>query len=363
MVSISLQGVTKRFPPNSGYCDVDGLDIDIEANEFFCIVGPSNSGKTTTLRLIAGLEEPAAGTIEIDGRPVGDTAPHERDVSMQFENLALYPNKTGFENIAHPLEVKGATEAIRRERVNEWADKLGITHLLDRTPETFSGGEKQRVGVARALVADSAAYLLDEPLGGLDAKLRKELRIELKRLHNEIKQTFVMSTHNQEEAMSVADRMAVIDDGRVHQVGPPEELYDRPVNRFVAGFIGSPTMNFYPGQYDGDTLTLGDLTLEAAYDGLDDGNYTVGVRPHDLELTDDAGRGTFDGTVVVSEPQGAETVVDVAVNGTELRIVTRGSAGRELDSGHSVGVSLDHHDCYLIDPDDDRVVRCPDRET
>ncbi|MFB6134087.1 MAG: ABC transporter ATP-binding protein, partial [Halanaeroarchaeum sp.] len=219
MADIELKGITKSYAPGSKYCNVDGIEFTVEDGEFFCIAGPSNSGKTSTLRLIAGLDDPDAGDIRFDGQSVVDVGPADRGASMVFENLALYPNRTGFENIGHPLKIQGVPEEERRQRVEELSESIGIDHLLDRRPDTFSGGEKQRVGIARAIIKDAAVHLMDEPLAGLDAKIRKTMRIELARLQNEMGATFIYATQDQEEALSVADRIAVVRDGTVQQIG------------------------------------------------------------------------------------------------------------------------------------------------
>jgi multiple sugar transport system ATP-binding protein len=363
MTEISVSNLTKRYPINSKFCNVDGMTFTVEDGEFFCLVGPSNSGKTSTLRLIAGLDAPGEGTVEFGDRPMADVPPGDRGASLLFDNLALYPNKTGFENIEHPLKVEGVPEAERRERVEEMAERLSISHLLDRTPETFSGGEKQRVGIARTMISESAVYLLDDPLGGLDAKLKKRLRFELKRIHEELGGTFIYVTHDQEEAMSVADRIGVCRDGRIEQLDEPEALFDRPESRFVAEFIGSPKINVLDGSLSNGHVTAGPFAVETDDRAADvpGGDYAVGVRPSDVTLFSAPSDGDYTATVTVTEPLGAETIVDVDADGTELRCVTSKSFAKDLDIGADVGVSVRFDHLYLVG-DDDRVVLAPRRD-
>jgi multiple sugar transport system ATP-binding protein len=361
MTKINISNLSKRYPINSKFCNVDGMGFTVEDGEFFCLVGPSNVGKTSTLRLIAGLDDPDEGTIEYGARSMADVAPSERGASLLFDNLALYPNKTGFENIEHPLKIEGVPEAERRDRVEEMAEELSISHLLDRTPETFSGGEKQRVGIARTMISESEVYLLDDPLGGLDAKLKKRLRFELKRIHEELGGTFIYVTHDQEEAMSVADRIAVCRDGRIEQIGEPEELFDRPTSRFVAEFIGSPKMNVLAGVLSDGHMTVGPFGIDIGGEPTDvtDGEYAVGIRPSDISLLKHADDSDYTATVTVTEPLGAETIVDIEVEGTELRCLTSKAFAKDLDSGAEVSISISSEHIYLID--DGRVVLTPDR--
>jgi ABC-type sugar transport system ATPase subunit len=364
MASISVDGLRKQYPLDSRYCGVEDVSFTVEDGEYFSLVGPSGSGKTTTLRLIAGIDEPDDGAVAFDGEPMATVPPNERHVSFVFENLALYPDKTGRENIVHPLVVEDIPEDERAERVDEIADRLGISHLLDRLPETFSGGEKQRVGIARALVSDSSVYLLDDPLGGLDAKLRQELRVLLKEIHQDLGGTFIHVTHSQAEAMSVAERMAVMREGRVSQIGTPTGLYDEPKNEFVASFIGSPTINLFDGALADGQLTAGPFTFETQSIGsdLDEGDYRVGVRPQDAQLSQANDDDGYSAKVEVTEPLGAESIVDLAIDGQELRVVSDERwVQRDLGIGDSVGLSIAVDDLYLIAADSGDVVRVPTR--
>jgi multiple sugar transport system ATP-binding protein len=359
MASITLDGVSKKHPINRKYNTVADLNFLVDDGEFFCLVGPSGAGKTETLRLLAGLDEPDEGDILFNGQSVSDRNPGERDVAMVFENLALYPNKTGFENIELPLKVRGVPEDEREERVRDVAETIGISHLLDRAPETYSGGERQRTGIARAIVREADVYLLDQPLGGLDAKLNKVLRTELKRIHKELNGTFVYVTNNQEEAMSVADRIAVYREGQVNQIGTPEELYRSPINRFVTEFIGSPSVSFYEGSIHEGHVELGSLNLklDRPLDGLTPGKHTIGVRPHDIELSESGGQ--YQGSVQVTIPLGSETIVDLEIDGETIRAVTSEPFRKRLQPGDTVGVSIPPEDLYVIDPDDETVLYSP----
>ncbi|HUT77487.1 MAG TPA: ABC transporter ATP-binding protein, partial [Polyangia bacterium] len=245
--AISVRGLVKAFGDS---VILDGIDLEIRAGEFFVLVGPSGCGKSTLLRCIAGLEDITAGELRIDGRPANALAPKDRDLAMVFQSYALYPHMTVAENLGFSLAVRRTKPGEIRARVEEVAARLELSHLLDRMPRQLSGGQRQRVAVGRAIVRRPVGFLFDEPLSNLDAALRGQLRVELRRLHRELQATMIYVTHDQVEALTLADRICVLDRGRVQQVGTPLELFERPVNRFVAGFIGSPTMNFLPGTLD-----------------------------------------------------------------------------------------------------------------
>ena len=241
MAGVRLRGVHKRFGKVHA---VRGVDIEIPDRAFTVLVGPSGCGKSTLLRMIAGLEEVTEGTVEIEGAVVNDVRPKDRDVAMVFQNYALYPHMSVFENVAFGLRMRNAPNSEIRPRVERAADMLGIADLLERQPRQLSGGQRQRVAMGRALVRDAKLYLFDEPLSNLDAQLRDEMRTEIKRLHQDMQRTMIYVTHDQVEAMTLADRIVLLRDGQIEQEGPPLELYERPATRFVAGFIGSPAMNF-----------------------------------------------------------------------------------------------------------------------
>ncbi|MGA2230549.1 MAG: sn-glycerol-3-phosphate ABC transporter ATP-binding protein UgpC [Tepidisphaeraceae bacterium] len=245
MAQVQLENVTKLFP--TGQKAVDGVTLNVADREFVALVGPSGCGKTTVLRMVAGLEEVTSGVIRIGGRIVNDVAPKDRHIAMVFQNYALYPHMTVFKNMAFSLKMRGVAKDQIKERVTQTAKMLEIEHLLERKPKALSGGQRQRVAVGRAIVQEPAAFLFDEPLSNLDAKLRVSTRAELKRLHQRLKTTTLYVTHDQEEAMTLGDRIVVMKDGRIQQADTPLNTYHRPVNRFVAGFIGMPSMNFFAG--------------------------------------------------------------------------------------------------------------------
>ena len=298
MATLRYDGVTRTFP--DGTRAAADVSLEVRDGEFMVLVGPSGSGKSTLLRLAAGLDAPTAGRIHIDDVDVTDAEPGERDLAMVFQAYALYPHKTVRENLDFPLRMRSAGDAdARRERVEEVAGILDIGELLDRKPGQLSGGQRQRVALGRALVREPKAFLLDEPLSNLDPALRMHARAELARIHRRLQATFLYVTHDQEEAMTLGDRVAVLREGRVEQVAPPMELYRRPATRFVAGFIGSPSMNLYRcrGRRDNDGTTrlhAPGLRLEvgdAAYPRLADGaEVLLGVRPHDVVRAEGGGR-------------------------------------------------------------------------
>jgi len=285
MSEIVLDGVTKTFA--DGFEAVKDMDLDIQDGEFMILVGPSGCGKSTALRMIAGLEDISSGEVKIGGETVNDRSPKDRDIAMVFQNYALYPHMTVRENMGFALKLAGADKSEIDEKVEEAARTLDLEQHLDRRPANLSGGQRQRVAMGRAIVRDPKAFLMDEPLSNLDAKLRVQMRTEVARLQSKLETTTVYVTHDQTEAMTLGDRVAVMRAGALQQVGTPAELYDNPVNLFVAGFIGSPAMNFMPGEISGGKLKLpigevdlGDLDVKG--DGKD-GQVVAGLRPENLE--------------------------------------------------------------------------------
>jgi multiple sugar transport system ATP-binding protein len=360
MGRIELDDVTKRFGPETA---VEDLNLDIEDEEFLVLVGPSGCGKSTTLRMIAGLETPTEGDVYIDGDHMNYRVPQNRDIAMVFQDYALYPHMTVRGNIGFGLEEEeGYTKAERGERVEEVAEMLGISELLDRKPDELSGGQQQRVALGRAIVRSPEAFLMDEPLANLDAKLRSEMRAELQNLQEMLEVTTVYVTHNQTEAMTMGDRIAVLDDGRLQQVGEPLELYHEPANRFVAGFIGEPMMNFLEGELDGGTLvtpyldySLDDDLRSAVGDAT---ALTLGIRPEDIELEEFGGDPGSLGdheyvmNVTVVEPHGNQNVVHLNHAGAEdefdvLQAVTGGMEMLTVDE--EVVVSIDPDLIHLFD--------------
>ncbi|WP_276302287.1 ABC transporter ATP-binding protein [Halorussus lipolyticus] len=337
-VSLRLDGVTKRFEEEGGeVVAVDHVSMDIYDGEFVVFVGPSGCGKTTTLRMVAGLEDPSEGRVEINGENVAGRDPRERNVAMVFQNYALYPHKTVRENLAFPLTIRKYPKDERQRKVEETAEMLGIGELLDRQPRDLSGGQQQRVALGRAIIRDPELFLFDEPLSNLDAKLRIQMRTELNKLHRRVGKTSVYVTHDQEEAMTLGDRVAVMNDGRLQQIAPPQEVYEHPANRFVAGFIGEPPMNFFAvelseqdDERDGDLWLLSEafeLALPdemaaalSSWDG-DRERLVFGIRPEDLQdaalLDSDEidSRRSFRAYVKVVEPMGSNVDLTLAPPG------------------------------------------------
>jgi multiple sugar transport system ATP-binding protein len=323
MAAVGIRAARKSF----GQTEVlHGVDIDIADGEFCVLVGPSGCGKSTLLRMIAGLENISEGEILIGDRVVNHVHPKERDIAMVFQNYALYPHMTVGDNMGFSLALRGTSKALIKERVGVAADILGLAPYLERYPRQLSGGQRQRVAMGRASVRNPQVFLFDEPLSNLDAKLRVAMRTEIKELHQRLKTTTVYVTHDQIEAMTMADKIVVMHDGRVEQRGSPLELYDRPANRFVAGFIGSPAMNFLEGAMrsaDGKRvvqMAFGARLPVAAAGAATEGQPVVyGIRPEHLELADDG----FDAEVIVIEPTGSETQLFARVGGQEIVAVFR----------------------------------------
>jgi multiple sugar transport system ATP-binding protein len=307
MASVDIRDVRKSF----GDVEVlHGVSVPIEDGQFVVLVGPSGCGKSTLLRLIAGLENITSGTISIGGRVVNAVHPKERDIAMVFQNYALYPHMTVAQNMGFSLMLRGASKAEIAKRVNSAADILALGNLLERYPRQLSGGQRQRVAMGRAIVRDPQVFLFDEPLSNLDAKLRVAMRTEIKELHQRLSTTTIYVTHDQIEAMTMADRIVVMHDGGVEQIGAPLELYDRPINRFVAGFIGSPAMNFIDGivAADGSSVETpqGERLAIGAVPTASAGRAVVyGIRPEHLELAGDG----IPADVAVVEPTGSETQI------------------------------------------------------
>ncbi|MDB5512379.1 MAG: transporter related [Enterovirga sp.] len=323
MASVTIRDVQKAFGPTRV---IHGVSVDIQDGEFVILVGPSGCGKSTLLRMIAGLENISGGEIRIGERVVNDVPPKERDIAMVFQNYALYPHMTVRDNMAFSLKLRKAPKSEIESRVAKAAGILGLGALLDRYPRQLSGGQRQRVAMGRAIVRDPQVFLFDEPLSNLDAKLRVAMRTEIKELHQRLKTTTVYVTHDQIEAMTMADRIVVMHDGVVEQIGAPLELYDRPQNLFVAGFIGSPAMNFLSGRVrangqasfvaqNGVEIPLGQHA-PAASDGRP---VTLGIRPEHFRVAEDG----VPVEVVVVEPTGSETLLAVKAGGQDLTCVFR----------------------------------------
>jgi multiple sugar transport system ATP-binding protein len=319
MASVSIRNVIKRFGETAV---LHGVSIEIPDGSFTVLVGPSGCGKSTLLRMVAGLENISGGEVAIAGKVVNQVPPKERDIAMVFQNYALYPHMTVRDNMAFSLTLAKKDKAFINERVGKAAGILGLTPLLERFPRQLSGGQRQRVAMGRCIVRDPQVFLFDEPLSNLDAKLRVAMRTEIKELHQRLKTTSVYVTHDQIEAMTMADQIVVMHDGRVEQIGSPLELYDRPANRFVAGFIGSPAMNFIDGRQQDGALVAGNgarLPIAGATAANDGRTMVYGIRPEHLDLADDG----FEAEVVVIEPTGSETQLFARLGEQEIVAIFR----------------------------------------
>ena len=366
MAEIVLAGVTKEFP--GGAVAVAALDLEVADGEFLVLVGPSGSGKTTVLRMVGGLEEATAGEIRIGGRDVTGLAPRDRDIAMVFQTYALYPHMTVAENMAFGLKLRKTPKDEIGRRVEETAALLGLSDLLQRKPRALSGGQRQRVAMGRAIVREPAAFLMDEPLSNLDAKLRVQMRAEITRLHHRLRTTTLYVTHDQTEAITMADRVAVMRDGALQQLDTPAALYENPVNLFVAGFIGSPAMNVVPARLttaDGRVFaSFGDHRLavpETVLAGRPGarplvaagGEVALGIRPEDLEDAEFAAAAGADEllevTVDLAEPLGAETIAHFdAVPGVPF--TARLSPRTTVRAGRRVKLAVDVERLHLFDP-------------
>ena len=343
MAGVTIRDLKKFY---GGVQVVHGLDLDIADGEFVVLVGPSGCGKSTLLRMIAGLEEVSAGDVRIGERRVNNLAPSERDIAMVFQNYALYPHKTVAANMGFALKMRGMDKAVIAEKVARAAAILGLAPYLERYPRALSGGQRQRVAMGRAIVRDPQVFLFDEPLSNLDAKLRVQMRTEIRELHLRLKTTTVYVTHDQIEAMTMADKIVVMQGGRIEQVGAPLDLYDRPVNTFVAGFIGSPAMNMTPGVVRGGAVDVGGARLPLPPGvAVQDGQEVIyGIRPEHLSVTDQG----ISGTVAVVEPTGSETHV-------VLRSAGNGGAGHEVVAMFRDRVAFRPGDSLTFAPDAEKV--------
>lgn len=345
MAEVELRDVRKEF---GSFTALESLDIAIEAGEFVALLGPSGCGKSTTLRMLAGLDFPTSGEISIGGRVVNDVAPGKRDIAMVFQSYALYPHMTVAENIAYPLKKRGMARAERAEAVQRAAALLQLEPLLNRKPKQLSGGQQQRVALGRALVREPKVFLLDEPLSNLDAKLRAYMRAEIIELHRRIGKTMVYVTHDQLEAMTMADRIAVMHEGRLQQFDTPDGVYNRPANRFVAGFIGTPSMNQLEvavsgadAVIEGHRMPLDRNRYDAA---LADGAAVLGVRPENILLEG----GPLPGTVRLIEHTGHEQIVTVEIPG-DHRLLARAPANRRLSLGQEIGIGFEPEGIHLFE--------------
>ena len=354
MARIALEHVDKTYP--NGYVAARDLSLEAADGELLVLVGPSGSGKSTVLRLMAGLERVSDGVIRIGDRDVTDLPPQQRDIAMVFQNYALYPHMTVRDNLAFGLNIRKQPRDMINERVSAVAASLGLEPLLDRKPAQLSGGQRQRVALGRAIVREPLAFLFDEPLSNLDAQLRVETRVELSRLHRKLGATMVYVTHDQSEALTLGDRIAVLKEGVLQQVATPMELYDKPANKFVAGFIGSPAMNFFKGELvrtgAGGMCTFRgtDLTIRVPCQAGVDGTVFLGVRPQHLEITDAnaSNEGALRAEVGVVEPMGNEQIVYVTLPGGE-RAVAVAPVQPRITAGENVTIRVRPEGLHVFD--------------
>ena len=375
MVELNLKNIYKKYP-NSEHYSVEDFNLDIKDKEFIVFVGPSGCGKSTTLRMIAGLEDITEGTASIDGKVVNDVAPKDRDIAMVFQNYALYPHMTVYDNMAFGLKLRKYSKEDIDKRVQEAAEILGLKEFLERKPADLSGGQRQRVAMGRAIVRDAKVFLMDEPLSNLDAKLRVSMRAEIAKIHRRIGATTIYVTHDQTEAMTLADRIVIMSAtknpagtgtiGRVEQIGSPQEVYRSPVNKFVAGFIGSPAMNFITVTLEGNEIVSSGLRLtvpegalkvlrEKGYDGK---KLIFGIRPEDIN-TEPAFLETFPDSVVhatisVSELLGSESHLYCQVGDSEF--IARVDARDHLETGAGIDLGFDLNKAHFFDFETEKTV-------
>ncbi|MEM4316392.1 MAG: ABC transporter ATP-binding protein [Nitrososphaerota archaeon] len=364
MVAVTLETLTKYFGENLA---VDNVNLEIKDKEFFVLLGPSGCGKSTTLNMIAGLEYPTSGKIYFDHELVNNLPPEKRDVAMVFQSFALYPTMNVYQNIAFPLTLRKVPKGEIGRKVRETAALLRIEHLLGKKPYELSGGEKQRVALARAVIRQPKLFLLDEPLSNIDAKLRVYMRAELIRLQKDIQTTTIYVTHDQVEAMTMGDRIAVMNNGKIMQTGPPMEVFRKPSNLFVAGFIGTPPMNFFEcsllrtsdGKHflDGRYFKIGidENTYDMLMRDVPSGNVIIGVRPHDLKIMDERERlGVFEAEIFAVEPLGTETVVDLQAGGEIYKAVMGSSFSGRI--GERVHVMIPWDRVHLFEKKTGRAI-------
>ena len=357
MASVELKQVTKTYDGKTTV--IHGIDLQIQHGEFVVFVGPSGCGKSTLLRMIAGLEGISGGDVVIDGKRVNDEPPRNRDIAMVFQDYALYPHKTLYENMAFGLRLRKTPEDEIKRRVMDAAKLLRIDHMLDRKPAALSGGQRQRVAIGRAIVRQPKVFLFDEPLSNLDAQLRGEMRTEIKKLHQRLGATIIYVTHDQVEAMTLADRIAVLSAGHKMQYATPHQIYNTPAALFVAGFTGSPAMNLVPCNLQGGQVSLGDAHFAVpdalASKAANASSWTFGIRPENIALTPQPGSVQVPASVVLTEPLGAETLVTFKVGQSEL--VARCAASFSQRPGTQLPVYLAQEHMHLFDAQTGQALR------
>ena len=348
MSSVTLKNITKRWGAAIG---VDNQSLRIDDQEFFVLLGPSGCGKTTTMRMVAGLEQPSSGDIFIGERKVNDDLPKDRDVAMVFQNYGLYPHMNVFANIAYPLKVRGVAKGEIAPRVRKAAEQVELSAYLQRKPKELSGGQRQRVALARAIVRTPKVFLMDEPLSNLDAKLRVSMRAELKHLSRQLKITTIYVTHDQVEAMTLADRIAIMRAGVIQQIGSPDEIYDQPANLFVAGFIGAPAMNLIHGCIRSGNFQLQDGTKLVQLDQPDRDRVVLGIRADDVSIHP-TGQGEVKSEVYAFENTGENTLTTIRWG--EQRLIARGDRRLRFNQGEHLAITLNPQRTYLFDPDSEQ---------
>jgi multiple sugar transport system ATP-binding protein len=353
MASIDIHGIRKSF---GAVPVLHGVDLTIRDGEFIVLVGPSGCGKSTLLRMIAGLEDVTAGEIRIDGKRVNDLAPKDRDIAMVFQSYALYPHMSVADNMSYSLRLRKSSREKIANAVSGVAAKLGLEPLLERRPKALSGGQRQRVAMGRAIVRQPKAFLFDEPLSNLDARLREQMRAEIKKLHADLKATSIYVTHDQIEAMTLADRIVAMHGGVVQQVGTPLDLYDRPANLFVASFIGSPGMNFFEGRYlvsggHADIRLPNGATIPVRKrPGVESGSaVTLGIRPEHVALSD---RGTMEAAIDLLEPTGFGIILHLSIHGVPFKVFTLDRT--ILNSGPTIRLDFPQQYLHLFDAMENR---------
>ncbi|KDN29982.1 ABC transporter ATP-binding protein [Vibrio fortis] len=347
MASVSLKNIKKYW---DNFTAINDLSLEIKDKEFLVLLGPSGCGKTTTMRMIAGLDTPSEGEVYIDGEYVNDTHPRDRDIAMVFQSYGLYPQKTVYGNIAFPLEMQRVPKEELHDRVMRAAKRVELEHLLDRKPATLSGGQRQRVALARAIVREPRMFLMDEPLSNLDAKLRVSMRALLKNLHHEFQRTTVYVTHDQIEAMTLADRVAVLYQGKIQQLDTPKEIYNNPASLFVASFIGSPGMNFIKGKLEGGVFS-GVSCSVPGFNSEDNDAVTLGVRPEDVALCPVEESHLY-GDVYSVEMTGECTLITVQVD--EHYVICRTDKHCTVGMGDRVGFKFNLEHTYLFDTESEQ---------
>ncbi len=369
MVQMALNHIYKKYDNAENYSVTD-FNLAIQDREFIVFVGPSGCGKSTTLRMIAGLEDITEGELVIGDKVMNDVAPKDRDIAMVFQNYALYPHMTVYDNMAFGLKLRKYNKAEIKKRVENAADILGLTEYLERKPAALSGGQRQRVALGRAIVRDAKVFLMDEPLSNLDAKLRVAMRAEIAKLHQRLETTTIYVTHDQTEAMTMADRIVIMKDGFVQQIGSPKEVYNKPVNIFVAGFIGSPAMNFFNVTLNNGVIRDGyglelrvpegrnKVLVEKGYEGKE---LVFGIRPEDINseqvAIDAAPESTVRSEVVVSELLGAETMLYTRIGDTEF--ISKVDARDFHSPGETIDLSFNINKAHFFDKETEEVIKLP----